>query len=186
MALRLELALVEGLSTISFVIKRFLAFFRKMKIVDLWELLKKWPNFVHFWFRLSPPNDFFQPRLFRCSFRSCTLWKRSLSSKNFFSQEIGHKRSYDGRNLSQKMTSFEINKEFERSKTWQKRSIDVRNIISSINVKKMHEKFNCTLGVGPYQGFSRGWVTDKGDEKYLSAVWMGAYNECCQNNQSGG
>ena len=83
-------------------IKRFLAFFRKMKIVDLWELLKKWPNFVHFWFRLSPPNDFFQPRLFRCSFRSCTLWNRSLSSKNFFSQEIGHKRSYDGRNLSQK------------------------------------------------------------------------------------
>ena len=29
-------------------------------------------------------------------------------------------------------------------------------------LKKMHEKFNCTLGVGPYQGFSRGWVTDKG------------------------
>lgn len=84
------------------LIKFFLAFFRKMKIVDLWELLKKWPNFVHFWFRLSPPNDFFQPRLFRCSFRSCTLWNRSLSSKNFFSQEIGHKRSYDGRNLSQK------------------------------------------------------------------------------------
>ena len=120
-------------------IKRFLAFFRKMKIVDLWELLKKWPNFVHFWFRLSTSNDFFQPILFRCSFRSYTLWNHSLSSKNFFSQEIGHKRSYDGRNLSQKMTSFEINKEFERSKTWQKRSIDVRNIISSINVKKTHE-----------------------------------------------
>ena len=52
-------------------------------------------------------------------------------------------------------------------------------------LKKMHEKFNCTLGVGPYQGF-RGWVMNKGDEKYLSAVWMGAYNECCQNNQNGG
>ena len=84
------------------IIKRFLAFFRKMKIVDLWELLKKWPNFVHFWFRLSTSNDFFQPRLFRCSFRSCTLWNRLLSSKKIFSQEIGHKRSYDGRNLSQK------------------------------------------------------------------------------------
>ena len=83
-------------------IKRFLAFFRKMKIVDLWELFKKWPNFVHFWFRLSTSNDFFQPILFRCSFRSYTLWNHSLSSKNFFSQEIGYKRSYDGRNLSQK------------------------------------------------------------------------------------
>ena len=85
-----------------FEVIRFLAFFRKMKIVDLWELLEKWLNFVHFWFGLSTSNDFFQPRLFRCSFRSCTLWNRSLSSKNFFSQEIGHKRSYDGRNLSQK------------------------------------------------------------------------------------
>ena len=52
-------------------------------------------------------------------------------------------------------------------------------------LKKMHEKFKCTLGVGPYQGFSRGWVTDKGDEKYLSAVWIGAYNECCQKIRVG-
>ena len=50
----------------------------------------------------------------------------------------------------------------------------------------MHDKFNCTSAIGPYQGFNRGWVTDKEDEKYLSAVWIGAYNECCQNNQSGG
>ena len=48
-------------------------------------------------------------------------------------------------------------------------------------LKKMHEKFNCTLGVGPYQGFSRGWVTDKGDEKYLSAVWEGD-EKCCQKS----
>ena len=51
--------------------------------------------------------------------------------------------------------------------------------------RKMHEKFKCTLGVGPYQGFSRGWVTDKGDEKYLSAVWIEAYYECCQKIRVG-
>ena len=145
-------------------IKRFLAFFRKMKIVDLREHLKKCLIFVHFWFRLSSSNDFFQPILFRCSFRSYTLWNQSIFSKNFLSWEISHRRSKDGRNLSQK-----------NYVTWNKQGVwtfedvtetfDWRSKHNFLNecLKKMNEKFNRTLGVGLHKRFSRGWLTDKGD-----------------------